>query len=174
MLLQGRGGLDGWHACLTARRERGGAGRACVRASTGPAMGGVLPVAAALAVRRPPGAAHPGARSGDTGPVHGAGAQCGPGRATVRRGAAAWLVVDCAGEDALTRLQGASIRYRIAVRPIAARKTLRLHTPGVTLELAVLVGGSSRRLAGSRKRGGGHDDREGVGAHRYLWRRDLV
>jgi hypothetical protein len=52
------------------------------------------------------------------------------------RGAARqlWLLVDCAGEDALTQLQGASIRYRIAVGPIAARKTLRLHTPGVILE----------------------------------------
>jgi hypothetical protein len=33
-------------------------------------------------------------------------------------------------------LQGASIRYRIAVGPIAGRKTLRLHTAGGALERA--------------------------------------
>jgi len=45
-----------------------------------------------------------------------------------------WLDLDRDGEDALTQLQGASIRYRIAVGPIAGRKTLRLHTPGAALE----------------------------------------
>jgi hypothetical protein len=34
------------------------------------------------------------------------------------------------------QLQGASIRYRIAVGPIAGRKTLRLHTPGAAGESA--------------------------------------
>ena len=38
------------------------------------------------------------------------------------------------GEDALMELTRASIRYRIAVGPIAGRKTLRLHTPGAALE----------------------------------------
>jgi len=47
-----------------------------------------------------------------------------------------WLDLDPDGEDALTQLQGASIRYRIAVGPIAGRKTLRLHTPGAALESA--------------------------------------
>ena len=45
-----------------------------------------------------------------------------------------WLDLDAGGEDALTQLQGASIRYRIAVGPIAGRKTLRLHTPGAGRE----------------------------------------
>jgi hypothetical protein len=45
-----------------------------------------------------------------------------------------WLDLDHDGEDALTQLQGASIRYRIAVGPIAGRKTLRLRTPGAALE----------------------------------------
>ncbi len=45
-----------------------------------------------------------------------------------------WLDFDADGEDALTQLHGASIRYRIAVGPIAVRKTLRLHTPGAGLE----------------------------------------
>jgi hypothetical protein len=45
-----------------------------------------------------------------------------------------WLDLDPAGEDALLQLQGASIRYRIAVGPITGRKTLRLHTPGAALE----------------------------------------
>ncbi|MDH3671344.1 MAG: transposase [Gammaproteobacteria bacterium] len=45
-----------------------------------------------------------------------------------------WLDLDSEGEDALTQLQGASIRYRIAVGPIAGRKTFRLRTPGVALE----------------------------------------
>jgi len=45
-----------------------------------------------------------------------------------------WFDLDREGEDALTQLQGASIRYRIAVGPIAGRKTLRLHTPGAALE----------------------------------------
>jgi len=40
-----------------------------------------------------------------------------------------WLDLDPDGEDALTRLQGAAVRYRIAVGPIAGRKSLRLHTP---------------------------------------------
>ena len=43
-----------------------------------------------------------------------------------------WLDLD--GEDALTQLQGASIRFAVAVGPIAGRKTLRLHTPGAGLE----------------------------------------
>ena len=47
-----------------------------------------------------------------------------------------WLDLDPDGEDALLQLQGASIRYRIAVGPIAGRKTLRLHTPGAALERA--------------------------------------
>lgn len=45
-----------------------------------------------------------------------------------------WLDLDGDGEDALPQLQGASIRYRIAVGPIAGRKTLRLHTPGAGVE----------------------------------------
>ena len=45
-----------------------------------------------------------------------------------------WLDLDPAGEDALTQLQGAAVRYRIAVGPIAGRKTLRLHTPGAALD----------------------------------------
>jgi hypothetical protein len=45
-----------------------------------------------------------------------------------------WLELEADGEDALTQLQGASIRYRIAVGPIAGRKTLRLHTPGAGFE----------------------------------------
>jgi hypothetical protein len=49
-------------------------------------------------------------------------------------GQQAWLDLAPDGEDALTQLQGASIRYRIAVGPIAGRKTLRLHTPGAALE----------------------------------------
>jgi hypothetical protein len=51
-------------------------------------------------------------------------------------GEQAWLDLDGddAGEDALAQLQGASVRYRIAVGPIAGRKTLRLHTPGAGLE----------------------------------------
>ena len=48
-------------------------------------------------------------------------------------GEQAWLDFGPDGEDALTQLQGASIRYRIAVGPIAGRKTLRLHTPGAAL-----------------------------------------
>jgi hypothetical protein len=47
-----------------------------------------------------------------------------------------WLDLDPDGEDALTRLQGASIRYRIAVGPIAGRKTLRLHPPTAARESA--------------------------------------
>ena len=47
-----------------------------------------------------------------------------------------WLDLDRDGEDTLTQLQGASIRYRIAVGPIAGRKTLRLHTPGAACESA--------------------------------------
>jgi hypothetical protein len=43
-----------------------------------------------------------------------------------------WLDLDSDVEDALTQLQGASIRYRIAVGSIAGRKTLRLHTPGAS------------------------------------------
>ena len=42
--------------------------------------------------------------------------------------------VEPAGEDALTQILGASIRYRIAVGPIAERKTLRLRTPVVAIE----------------------------------------
>ena len=47
-----------------------------------------------------------------------------------------WLALDAdaGAADALTQLQGASIRYRIAVGPIAGRKTLRLHTPGAARE----------------------------------------
>jgi len=45
-----------------------------------------------------------------------------------------WLDLDPAGGDALIKLQDASIRYRIAVGPIAWRNTLRLHTPGAALE----------------------------------------
>jgi len=45
-----------------------------------------------------------------------------------------WLDLDPDGEEALTQLQGASIRYRIAVGPIAGRKTLRLHTPEAALD----------------------------------------
>ena len=45
-----------------------------------------------------------------------------------------WLELEADGEDALTQLQSASIRYRIAVGPIAGRKTLRLHTSGIALE----------------------------------------
>ena len=41
-----------------------------------------------------------------------------------------WLYLDADGEDAHTQLQGAAIRYRIAVGPIVGRKTLRLHIPG--------------------------------------------
>jgi hypothetical protein len=59
------------------------------------------------------------------------GARSGLGRADGQR---AWLDLAPDGEDALTQLQGASIRYRIAVGPIAGRKTLRLHTPGAALE----------------------------------------
>ena len=36
-----------------------------------------------------------------------------------------WLDLDPNGEDALMQLQGASIRYRIAVGPIAGRKMQR-------------------------------------------------
>ena len=45
-----------------------------------------------------------------------------------------WLEHGADGEDALTQLQGASIRCRIAVGPIAGRKTLRLLTPGANFE----------------------------------------
>ena len=45
-----------------------------------------------------------------------------------------WLDLDPEGEDALTQLQGASIRFAVAVGPIAGRKTLRLHTPGAALD----------------------------------------
>jgi hypothetical protein len=45
-----------------------------------------------------------------------------------------WLDLDPDGEEALTQLQGAAVRYRIAVGPIEGRKTLRLHTPGVALD----------------------------------------
>ena len=46
-----------------------------------------------------------------------------------------WLDLDSdgSGEEALTQLQSSSIRYRIAVGPIAGRKTLRLYTPGAAL-----------------------------------------
>ena len=51
-------------------------------------------------------------------------------------GKQAWLDLDLdpEGEDVLTQLQGASIRFAIDVGPIAGRKTLRLHTPGAGLE----------------------------------------
>jgi hypothetical protein len=45
-----------------------------------------------------------------------------------------WLDLDPDGEDALTQLQGAAVRYRIAVGPIAGRRTLRLHTPEAALD----------------------------------------
>jgi hypothetical protein len=45
-----------------------------------------------------------------------------------------WLDLDADGEDALRQLQGASIRYRISVGPIAGRKALRLHTPRAARE----------------------------------------
>jgi hypothetical protein len=45
-----------------------------------------------------------------------------------------WLDLDPDGEDALTQLQGAAVRYRIAVGPVAGRKTFRLHTPGAALD----------------------------------------
>jgi len=43
-------------------------------------------------------------------------------------GEQAWLDLD--DEDALTQIQGASIRYGIAVGPTPERKPLRLRTPG--------------------------------------------
>lgn len=45
-----------------------------------------------------------------------------------------WLDCDADNHDALRQLQGASIRYRIAVGPIAGRRALRLQTPGVARE----------------------------------------
>ena len=47
-----------------------------------------------------------------------------------------WLDLDAGGANALSQMQSASIRYRIAVGPIAGRKTLRLHTPEAALESA--------------------------------------
>ena len=49
-------------------------------------------------------------------------------------GAQPYLDLDEEGDDALTQLQGATVRYRIAVGPIAGRKTLRLLTPGAGIE----------------------------------------
>ena len=44
------------------------------------------------------------------------------------------LDLDQAGEDALTQVQAAAVGYRIAVGPIAGRKTFRLHTPGAAIK----------------------------------------
>ncbi|MCP5083373.1 MAG: transposase [Alphaproteobacteria bacterium] len=43
-----------------------------------------------------------------------------------------WLDIhrDCEDERALEQLAGAAVRYRIAVGPIAGRKTMTLHSPG--------------------------------------------
>ena len=41
-----------------------------------------------------------------------------------------WFDLGHDGEDVLTQIQGAAVRYAVAVGLIAGRKTLRLHTPG--------------------------------------------
>ncbi len=43
-----------------------------------------------------------------------------------------WLDIhpDGGGDNALEQLAGAAVRYRIAVGPIAGRKTMTLHNPG--------------------------------------------
>ena len=45
-----------------------------------------------------------------------------------------YLDLDLDPHDALAKLHDAAVRYRIAVGPIAGRKTLRLHTPGAGVE----------------------------------------
>jgi hypothetical protein len=45
-----------------------------------------------------------------------------------------YLDLDLDAREPLAQLQSAVVRYRIAARPIAGRKTLRLHTPGVASE----------------------------------------
>ena len=45
-------------------------------------------------------------------------------------GASPYLSLEQPDDDALAVLESASVRYRIAVGPIAGRKTLRLQAPG--------------------------------------------
>jgi hypothetical protein len=50
-------------------------------------------------------------------------------------GGSPYLNLERPDDDALATIEGASVRYRIAVGPIAGRKTLRLQVPGLTAQL---------------------------------------
>ncbi len=56
-----------------------------------------------------------------------------------RRALSLTLNLERSDDDALAALESASVRYRIAVGPIAWRKTLRLQGPGLTADLVESV-----------------------------------